>query len=396
MTIESACPSEDRMFQPEIYAAVRRPVTEAESLPPWCYASEAFYRREVERIFMKSWNCVGRFERVPKPGDYFSLEIAGIPLLIVRGDDGNVRAFANNCRHRGTPLVTGEGSCPRFRCPYHSWSYGLDGALLSAPTEVDKSGSFRMADWGLRPVRMESWGGFMFVTFSDETESLQSYLGDLPEQLAPWRLEDMIQVRRRVFDLACNWKVYVENAKDQLHLMTVHAKTLNRVSSPSKVDRIAVEAKGQYVSSMWRSAVSMAVLDSNDGFPPIKTLTGEHEGVTTSPLVLPATYIGCTVDCAYYLFIRPKGVGRMELEQGGLFPKEIVQRPDFEARVQPYHRRWDATIGEDNALCELQQRGLGSPLCTAGRFSHRERAIHQISNWILDRVVDRPAAVKAA
>lgn len=392
---ENAVPSSGRMFDPETYDAVRRPVEEAESLPPWCYTSDAFYRREVEQIFMKSWICVGRQERIPKPGDYFTMDNAGVPVLIVRGDDGNVRAFANSCRHRGTPVATDEGNCSRFICPYHSWTYSLEGTLLSAPTNMDETVGFDMADYGLTPIRLDTWAGFMFIAFSDNTEALASWLGNLPEQVAPWNLENMIQVRRKIFDLSCNWKVYVENAKDQLHLMTVHAKTLNKVSSPTKVERIVLESEGQVVNSMWRSSVSMAVLKGDEGFPPIPTLTGEYAGATTTPMILPTIYIGCTVDCAYYLIIRPKDAGHMELEQGGMFPREIVERPDFEQRVQTYHHRWDATLAEDNELCQHQQQGLASPFCAAGRFSNRERAIHQISNWILDRVLGTPETVRA-
>src|ERR1700689_2443418 len=120
------------MFNPALYESVRRPSTDAETLPPWCYTSEEFHRAEVKNLFMKVWNLLGRAERLPNPGDYFTVNYVGIPLLIVRGGDRKLRAFSNVCRHRGARLADGEGNCRAISCPYHGWTYGLDGALLNA------------------------------------------------------------------------------------------------------------------------------------------------------------------------------------------------------------------------------------------------------------------------
>jgi choline monooxygenase len=133
--------SEQELFDPRTYATTRAPALQAETLPPDAYTSEAFYRREVERIFLRDWNFMGRADLVPKPGDYFAVELAGVPIIVVRDQDGVVRAFANSCRHRGTVLTTGEGSCRAFKCPYHSWIYGLDGRLLGAP-EMQQTADF--------------------------------------------------------------------------------------------------------------------------------------------------------------------------------------------------------------------------------------------------------------
>jgi phenylpropionate dioxygenase-like ring-hydroxylating dioxygenase large terminal subunit len=133
----------------------------------------------------------------------------------------------------------------------------------------------------------------------------------------------------------------------------------------------------------------MGLLKDDKGFPPIRTLVGEMAERTTTPLVLPSVYVGCTVDCAYYLRIQPMGVDRMVLEQGGMFPRDVVGLPDFEERAQAYYRRWDTTAQEDNDVCERQQQGLSSPLCVPGRFSHREENLHRISRWIIDRILER-------
>ena len=121
------------IFDPTRYAGVRKPLLEAETLPPECYTDEAFYKREVETIFLKVWNFIGRADRVPNAGYYFAFEFVGVPVVVVRGRDGLVRAFANSCRHRGAKVMQGEGKCTVMSCPYHAWTYAIDdGRLIGA------------------------------------------------------------------------------------------------------------------------------------------------------------------------------------------------------------------------------------------------------------------------
>ncbi len=168
------------LFNPSHYAGVRKPLLQAETMPTWCYTSDAFYKREVERIWRKAWNFLGHVDQVARPGDYVSLEFAGVPLIIVRGKDMKIRAFANACRHRGTTLLdAGSGNCNIIVCPYHSWSYDLDGALAAAP-EMQKTEGFDPAGHGLIPLRLESWGNFLFVCFDDSAPPLAHWLGGLP------------------------------------------------------------------------------------------------------------------------------------------------------------------------------------------------------------------------
>jgi len=221
-------PSVPAIFSPATYAAVRRPLEDAETLPPFCYSSETFFRREVERIFMKAWNFIGRADRIPNPGDYFTLEFVGVPVVVVRDNDGEVRAFANSCRHRGAMVAIGEGNCRAFRCPYHSWAYGLDGQLLSAP-EIDKSRNFDFAEYGLVPLRLELWAGFMFLNFDSAAAPLSDWLGDLPERFARHPLHELQLVRRRPFVINANWKLIAENF---MEITTCRGSIRSSVMSP--------------------------------------------------------------------------------------------------------------------------------------------------------------------
>jgi phenylpropionate dioxygenase-like ring-hydroxylating dioxygenase large terminal subunit len=380
--------SEAEMFDPRHYAAVRRPLLEAETLPPWCYTAPAFYAKEVERIWNKVWNFLGSADHIPKGGDYFTLTFAGVPLIIVRDRKGQLHAFINSCRHRGSALLQGEGNCRSIVCPYHSWTYELNGKLRGAP-EMDKTVDFDRSSYGLIPVRLETWGGFIFVTFDADAPPLAKFLGELPHKLAPYALSDMVLARRKIYDIACNWKLFVENAKESYHIGTVHRATINKYASAKAAGYWVEQAQGEYVITFAQHEGSMALLKDAKGFPTIETLQGrKEEHGTYAPLIYPSTYLACTIDCAWYLELHPIGPARTRLIHGALFPRSRRQRPDFEELANNYYHRWDITITEDIVASELQQKGVDTPYARPGRFSYREPLVHEIDNWVLDRVLD--------
>ncbi|HTG20775.1 MAG TPA: aromatic ring-hydroxylating dioxygenase subunit alpha [Reyranella sp.] len=374
---------EQPLFQPETYAAVRRPLLEASTLPPACYTSPAFYRREVQTIFMKVWNFIGRADRIPDAGDYFTIEFAGVPVIVMRGADGEVRAFANSCRHRGALLLDGEGNCRAIRCPYHSWTYDTDGKLIVAP-EMDATSAFDPAEWHLTPIRLESWAGFIFINFDDTAPPLRQYLGDLPHKLESYRFDDMVCVRRREYVLNCNWKIYVENAMEAYHIATVHRSTLSRQKGkPSE----AQPADGEYCALFKEHKGTRALLAGDVGFPEMPHLQGMAAQGSWYPLLYPSTMFGCTYDCMWWLELHPMGPEKTKLIVGSCFPRSSAARPDFEEVVQRYYKRWDISIPEDNHISELQQRGLSSPLARQGRLAHVEPLVHTFGNWVLDHVL---------
>ena len=141
------------------------------SLPPDAYLSPDLYALEVRAIFERSWLCVGREEYAPKPGDYYTIDVMGEPVVIVRGADGAIRALNTACRHRAMPVVTGRGNARRFVCPYHSWVYATDGRLVAAP-HMEGSRVFSKADCRLPEYRIESWKGFLFVNLDDDAAAI--------------------------------------------------------------------------------------------------------------------------------------------------------------------------------------------------------------------------------
>ena len=367
------------------YEAVRRPLSEAETLPPSCYTSEDIYRREVARIFMRKWNLIGRADYWPKPGDYAAMSLAGAEYMVLRDGGGQLRAFANSCRHRGAKLLDGEGRRERIVCPYHGWTYGLDGALTFA-NGMEEAKAFDPAAYGLAELRLEIWAGFVFVNFDPGCRPLAEYLGDLGDHLASYGLEDMLTVKREAFVVRTNWKSYVENSMESFHHPTVHRDSVN---DPSIAKTVVLGAPGQYVLVQSDSGGrTRALLRGARGFPPIPTLTGAAARGSQYLLVYPATMIGCDVDSMWFKQMLPEGPDRVRNIVAICFPRQTVARSDFDAVVGHYYRRFQTAIAEDNEIAERQFAGLSSPLARPGRFSHREPLVHAIDNWVLDQVLD--------
>src|SRR6516162_9388797 len=155
-------------------------IARAWTLPSTLYTDSTVFAAERERIFARTWQVVGHASQVTNPGDYFTTEILGEPLVFVRGNEGQLRGFYNVCRHRAGPPAEGCGSRKLFRCGYHGWTYGLDGSLISA-TEIDGVQGFRTEDFALMPVRTEEWFNFVFVNLDPNARPLRESLGQLPQ-----------------------------------------------------------------------------------------------------------------------------------------------------------------------------------------------------------------------
>ena len=373
------------LFDADRYRATRNPLLEAETLPGDCYTSQAFFRREVETIFMKSWNFIGREDRLPDPGCYFAFEFVGVPVVVVRGRDSKVRAFANTCRHRGSRIMAGEGIRTVFSCPYHAWTYAIDDGRLIGAMEMEETEGFDRKHYGLIEFRLETWAGFMFLNFDSDAEPLEAWLGDLPEVLASYNLDAMVTTRRVEYDLDCNWKIYVENAMESYHVPTVHQQTIQK---QKRDHNPPIPANGQYCGLFTRHEGSRALLEGMKGFPYIPTLEGNAAAGTYYVLLYPSTMFGLTYDCMWWLELHPSSATKTRLVVGSCFPEATTRRADFDELVTNYYARWNKSIVEDNDVSDLQQIGLQSPFVEPGRFSHLEPLVHAIDNWVLDRVLD--------
>lgn len=383
------------LFDPASYEGVRKPLLDAQGLPPACYYDPGFYAREKQALFTEGWILVGRVDRIPKKGDYVTVEFADVQLIVVRDLQGTPRAYANTCRHRGARLLSGEGNTRSIVCPYHSWTFALDGTLRGA-AGMEQTHDFRLEDWSLHEVRLDTWAGFMFVCVDASAPPLSVWLGSLPERMAMYRFEDMVQTRRKEFRVKCNWKLWVENYMEGYHVPTVHR------SSISKLQKINIAedppANGQFHTIHEQHDGTLALLDGDSGFPPIAGLADHGEVARGSRFILvyPMAMIAVTIDCMWTFECHPLGPEETLLVHTSCFPKASVERPDFGELVKNYYKRQDMVVREDNDIAENQQRGLRSPFARAGRFSYKEKIVHQLDNWVLDRVLGGKPPVRLA
>ena len=300
---------------------------------------------------------------------------------MIRGGDGIARAFANSCRHRGTQLLTGEGNCKAIVCPYHGWAFDLSGALVSV-AEMDETVGFDKDDHALIPLRLECWAGFLFVNFDEEADSLSDYLGTLADHIGSYNFPDMVTTRRKVWDVACNWKVYLENQRESYHVPFVHRESLgDQIATP-------LDNEGAWSGSLIPVEQTAGIMKGETTpFLPIKSLAGEALRGSHFLGLYPTTYFVATTDCFWWMEIKPRGPERIELIVGSGFPRETAARDDFETVVNRYYTRWDTSHKEDNEICERQQAGLTSPLALPGRLARRERGVNAVDRWIVERML---------
>ena len=328
---------------------------------------------------------MGRTDQLPRPGDYRVVDIAGTSIVVVRGETGQLRAFANVCRHRCMPLLSGEGRVKLIRCPFHSWTYGLEGCLIRAPG-MDRTADFDVANYGLASVRLEDHSGFLFVNIDGNALNLGEHLGDFDDLHGPYVLEDLISTRRARFDVACNWKLFVQVFMEYYHLSTVHPDTLTETRYlPADEETFDT---GEFISLFGIHKGSGALLQGTDhfSFEPIATLKGRLLDGSRYTQILPSTVFACTRDCMWFFECYPDGPNRTTFYLNSCFPRATTERTDFEELAESYYERWDTALREDIDILERQHLGMATPLAQPGRYSYLESAVGHFERWVAKQV----------
>lgn len=344
------------------------PLAEASTIPaPW-YVSAAMAEAERSHVFGATWQVVGRVDQVSCPGDYFTVELAGEPLLVVRDASGVLRAFYNVCRHHAAAVAAQScGYAQSFRCPYHGWNYGLDGSLKGMP-EFAGVCNFRREENGLVPVAVETWENFVFVSLAPQPEPLASFLGSIVEQIAPLKLTSLHFHSRKEYTLNCNWKVYIDNYLDGgYHVPHLH-KGLNSVLDYTHYTIENGERFCLQSSPMVASEEHAEVTATRQGdraryywlYP--NFMLNLYEGVMDTNLVLPLGVGRCRVIFDFYF--ADVSAEREEHNLASIATSDVVQ-------------------DEDVAICESVQRGLGSRAYGAGRLSVRREAGEHLFHRLL-------------
>jgi phenylpropionate dioxygenase-like ring-hydroxylating dioxygenase large terminal subunit len=380
------------VLDPRHFVQVRENAPSLHPLPLWCYTSQRFFDAEMQRMFLTSWNLLERADIVPKVGDFHALRFMNIPLVIVRGRDAKVRVFANTCRHRGALLSEGEGNCRALHCPYHSWTYSLEGKLLAAPNYDDANekpliDETNWDDFGLIEITSDIWAGFIFIKLKDGPETLQEHLGPLPELFASHNIENMVCARRVTYDMAANWKCFVENFSDGYHIPTVHRDSLARWETPYV--QVALDPRGTCRVGFGAHEGSQLLLPfpGYEGFPPMPQIDEKWKKGTFFTTLRPAMMMTVGNDGALVFRCEPLSPKTSRLTVSSLFPRSAVARNDFEEIAKNYYRRIEIVVGEDVAISLRQYAGIQSPFAHMTRLCRSERRLNLIANWILDRVI---------
>jgi len=355
------------------------------SLPPAAFANEAFFSWEQNNLINHGWNCVARTDHLPDVGDYRTFELASMPLILIRDGRQTLRVFSNVCRHRGMILAEGEGNCRRLQCPFHGWTYDLDGNLIAAAM-MDQTKGFNKNDFGLIEIPIETVDGFVFINPAKSATPVKQMLGDFQKVHAPWNLEDMVTTRRKRFEVRCNWKLFVQVFMEYYHLPLVHRQTLGEIQYQPADEEVF--NTGNYVSLFGLHEGTGAVLetDRTQTFGSIPGLDDRQSRGSRYTQMFPSLIMCCTRDCMWFYECYPVSTNESVFYMNSCFPKRTVERDDFEDIARAYYERWDIALAEDIEVLEKQQRGMSSPLATTTRYSWMESGVALFEQWIDDQV----------
>jgi len=392
----------DAFLREETYARTRLPVSLASTLIPDAYTSPEFFQLERERVFGTSWVAVASTTGLERPGDTLVTEVAGQSLIITRNAEGALRAFHNVCRHRGARLLD-PGPCHLERyvkCPYHSWAYDLDGTCLGTPlfgedSEVpaDQRGIFDMddvsrfdkAEHGLLPAAVESWGCLVFANLDPQAGPLAEQLGDLPDRLAGYRMDEWTVARSRTYAIAANYKLIGENFMEYYHLPWVHPGLVK--VSPMKAHH-RWQGSGMYTGMCTSPIAANTEQGGWQGLPPISGLSESDATSARFAWLFPNTALNVLPNHVFVMIAEPVSAGHTSERTYLLAHPDSVARPGAEQAIDELAGFWDAVNREDIAIVERVQLGLGSLAYTGGRMCYRfEEPLHRFQNMVADRML---------
>ena len=301
-------------------------VSKASTLPAELYTSADVLAFEAEALYMKEWLCVGRAERIPNVGDWFTVTIVDEPLIIARNKQGDVCAMSAVCQHRAMQVCEGEGNSTTFKCPYHHWNYGLDGRLLGAPA-MERTEAFDKADFGLPQLRVEEWQGFVFVNFDADAAPLAPTLERYSPFIHNYDLKSAICPGTFTLEgMPWNWKVMFENFNDGYHANRLHQyvqdfcpSSMSEFPVPWDDDSNVIFRTGGYTHIDGGFNATHRVI--MDVFP---NLTEEERTRSTFALVPPTLCFGTAPDQCFFFLIRPTGPETIDVEIGYIFHLSLI------------------------------------------------------------------------
>ncbi len=356
----------------------------ARSAPPSIYHHPDLLSLEADKIFKQEWICVGRTEEIPNSGDYLTYEIIDQPIFVIRQKDNTIAAFANVCVHRCAKLLEGKGCSTRISCPYHSWTYALDGQLIGAPY-MDRTSGFNKSNYRLAPVRSEIWEGFIYATVNNELASVAERLKGLYEIVGQYRMADYEPVFEDEEIWDTNWKCLVENFMDAMHIHRVHKESFAK--NGSSEDRTTCFAGDEHFT--WHQIEASS--NSGRGFAHESNiwLSEEYRSRILLLCLFPNHTIQLQPDLLWYLSIMPQGISQVRIRWRVSIPREILDnstdREEYIAGVKALLTKVNA---EDRPTVEGVFQATASTHAKAGPMSHLERNVYEFDRYLARQLLE--------
>ena len=369
-------------------AATRLPVAQARTLPASVYTAPEILAIEQAGLFARTWLCVGRAADIAASGDFFTRELAGDSVIVLRGADGVVRAFFNVCRHRGSRLIDETKGCGlnRILCPYHAWSYRLDGSLAQIPGKpgprAEESGN--RDGLGLVPVSAALHDGFIFLNLDSAAPPLASSLGALPD-LSRFRLAELRRGWHRTYDVRANWKLICENYSECYHCPGAHpqlARLSDLISRSERPMEIGASFNGGPMEL--KPGIETMSLSGKRSVPVIPGLSADDHRYVYYYVIYPNLLLSPHPDYVLTHTAWPVAPDRTRVECELLFTEEALARPGFDPSDMANF--WDLTNRQDWALCERAQLGAGSRGYRPGPYQSAEDCVHTFDRWYAERL----------
>lgn len=366
-----------------LQAATTGPFDEARPITPAVNHAQEFLHHERETVFMREWICVGRADEVAAVGDYLTHDIAGVPVLVVRQKEGDLRAFVNACAHRFACLMPEETGCTkRFTCRYHAWTYGLDGCLVRAPGMEMKEG-FDPAQNGLRSLYLEVWEGFIYVTLADApVHSVKDALAPLKDNVVGrYGMECYQTVMRETMIWDANWKNLIENFTESYHVPFAHQKTFAKHKKPLE-DYVCGE---DYDHFGYHYAVQPSDTGPGAAHPMNDRLSGDWRRTMVDCCAFPNHLMTLMPDFLWWISVQPIGTGQMRATWGVAIPPEIladIDAADYDTWLSDLRDYMNVANDEDKILVEALYAGSASLILPKGTYHPLERNLWQFARYL--------------
>jgi len=367
----------------ELLANASTPFEKAHAMPCSVYTSEDFLNAELDSVFSKDWFCAGRASSISEPGEYLTLELAGQPIMVIRDKNGELRAQSNVCLHRMSTLLEGRGKTNSIVCPYHAWTYELNGNLRGAPA-MSENQSFCKDGMKLPSVRCEEWLGWIMVTLNPDATPVHEQLSEVADMVSDYNMGDYEETFFETHRWNTNWKVLAENFMESYHLPVCHKGTIGGLSKLDEMICPPGRSAFNYHTILKDESLQIAM-----AHPSNTRMEGERRRTTYLLALYPSLMITLTPGYFWYLSLHPAGVGQVDIMFGGGMSKDYMGDDSAQEHFTELKNLLDDVNIEDKGCTEKVYKGLCSGFAVPGPLSHLERPNYDFAQYLASRMESR-------